>query len=66
MSEHKTRKPGEYKGLEYRRTQRMPIRARWVKLVKITDKDHKWARRHGLEIKDKDQPADSGLNKKEK
>ena len=53
MSEHKTKLPGEIKGQEYRKAQRIKIKVRWVKLEKIKPTDHKWARRHGLKIKDK-------------
>ena len=43
MSEHKQKKPGEVKGLGYREEQKKPIRARWVRENKLSEK---WFERH--------------------
>jgi hypothetical protein len=50
MSEHKRKLPGHINGQEYRKAQRAPLRVRWVKLERVKPTDHKWARRHGLEL----------------
>lgn len=43
MSEHKLKQPGEVKGQEYRKAQRKPIPAQWVKVARITER---WFERH--------------------
>lgn len=43
MGEHKFKKPGEFKGLGYRKEQRKPIRARWAFVAELGER---WPERH--------------------